>query len=114
MSGWLRDKVRQVCPRCGAPSSETSVLCEPHRLDAVARQSRWSALRRPLRRRLRRCAYCAAPSLTYRCASCAEKRRRWDAGEPVRDLAAAGARPPQQELDFGVATAAPESADEED
>jgi hypothetical protein len=76
----LNAKVEQVCPRCGAPSSETSVLCEQHRLDAAARQSRWSAKHRQARRDDKRCAFCDVPSPTYRCKLCKEKRRRWNAG----------------------------------
>jgi hypothetical protein len=92
-----RDKL--TCPRCGAPSSELSILCERHRLDAAARSARWVSRRRPGRRGLDRCAFCGAPSSTYRCAACAAKRRRWDAGQPIRDLAA---EPAQQELAIGA------------
>ena len=114
MTAWLNGKVDQdgrgVCPRCGAPSSETSVLCEPHRLDAAARQSRWQSRRRPARRENQRCAYCTTPSSTYRCALCKAKRRRWDAGQPVNDLRPGLA---QQELDLGPAGPAPDPPDDE-
>lgn len=106
MSAWLNGKVDQdgrgVCPRCGDPSSETSVLCERHRVKAAANQSRWSSRHRPARRARERCAFCEAPSSTYRCEICAAKRRRWDAGQAVNDLRPATPEPAQQELDLGA------------
>jgi hypothetical protein len=106
MSAWLNRKVdptteRPVCPRCGAPSSETSVLCERHRLDAIERQSRWRG-HRPARRAAQKCAFCKTPSATYRCRSCKEKRRRWDAGKSISDLPPAQA----QEVDAAPAVTA--------
>lgn len=118
MSAWLNGKVddqgKPVCPRCGAPSSETSMLCEQHRIEAAERWSRWSAKHRPARREDRKCAFCAAPSATYRCSLCKEKRRRWDAGRPIGDLRAAAAPSPDPAATAPAGTAGADAVDGRD
>lgn len=71
----IKRKTSGLCVRCGAPASETSVLCEPHRLSALERFARWAQKWRPWRRKRKQCAGCGAPSVTYRCETCAEKTK---------------------------------------
>lgn len=50
MSAWSFDlKASLRCPRCGAASSETSVLCEPHRIANAEWQARYKARMREAR-----------------------------------------------------------------
>lgn len=48
MTTWMSRKVAQICPRegCGNPPSETSVLCEQHRLENNRRQTKHQALKK--------------------------------------------------------------------
>jgi hypothetical protein len=80
MSSWLEAKIASRCPRCGGPSSETSVLCDEHRRDAAARTRKYAARVRPARRKVKRCAFCRARSRTYRCTRCQQIRQDYDAG----------------------------------
>lgn len=74
---YLERKSDLRCPRCGQPSSETSVLCEPHRLDAAGRVQRSATKRRAARRARSECAMCGAASTGYRCLDCALKLKLW-------------------------------------
>lgn len=62
MSVYLDRKSRGVCTRCGVrKASETSLLCEPHRLYAIKAFERWKA--RAKERRERLLAKAATPAL---------------------------------------------------
>jgi len=105
------DQGEPGCPRCGAPSSETSVLCERCRVAAIERQSRWRQEHRPARRAGGRCVFCDVPSSTYRCKLCKAKRRRWDLGLPVGDLQAPG---PAADQEQGGDATLPAEIDDQD
>jgi len=73
---YLERKIAGLCPRCGDPSSDTSVLCEPHRQDAADRVAKHNNAKRAARRKAGQCAGCAVPSKTYWCSGCDAERKQ--------------------------------------
>lgn len=83
MTPWTASKVQQVCPRCGGPPGEATVLCDVHAEAARLRWLAWASKARPARRRARKCAYCGLPSLAYGCKSCRDKQAGVCTGDAV-------------------------------
>lgn len=79
----LDRKTSGLCKTCAAQCSETSVLCERHRLSNVARQARHRAMVRGPRRLDARCVHCNRPSTTYRHKRCGSRQLSLFAGTPL-------------------------------
>lgn len=70
---YIEKKLAGVCTRagCSIAASDTSLLCEAHRRDAIAREVRSKAKARRARRAQGLCAECGVvKTKRYRCSSC--------------------------------------------